>query len=36
MLAPERMKQYWLPWLVGMPTETAIAIHSLLFGGVFS
>ena len=35
MLAPERMKSYWLPWLVGMPAETAIAIHCLLFGGVF-
>lgn len=34
MLAPERMKKYWLPWLVGMPAETALAICSLVFGGV--
>lgn len=34
MLAPERMRKYWLPWLVGMPTETAIAIASVIFGGV--
>jgi aminocarboxymuconate-semialdehyde decarboxylase len=34
MLAPERMRKYWLPWLVGMPTETALAICSVLFGGV--
>jgi aminocarboxymuconate-semialdehyde decarboxylase len=34
MLAPERMERYWLSWLVGMPAETAIAICSVLFGGV--
>jgi aminocarboxymuconate-semialdehyde decarboxylase len=34
MLAPERMSRYWMPWLVGMPTETTIAIMSVLFGGV--
>ncbi len=34
MLAPERMKKYWLPWLVGMPTEGALAIASLIFSGV--
>lgn len=34
MLAKERMPKYWLPWLVGMPTETCIAICSLLFSGV--
>lgn len=34
MLAPERMPKYWLPWLVGMPTETALAICSVIFGGV--
>ena len=26
MLGKERMTQYWLPWLVGMPTETTLAI----------
>lgn len=34
MLAPQRMNDYWLPWLVGMPTELAIAISSMIFGGV--
>lgn len=35
MLAAERTEKYWLRWLVGMPTETALAIASLLFAGVF-
>ncbi|MCH2145051.1 MAG: amidohydrolase [Phycisphaerales bacterium] len=35
MLGRDRMPEYWLPWLVGMPTETAIAISSMIFGGVF-
>jgi aminocarboxymuconate-semialdehyde decarboxylase len=34
MLAQERMQKYWMPWLVGMPTETALAICSVIFGGV--
>src|SRR5207248_2246935 len=34
MLGRERMGKYWLPWLVGMPAESALAICSLLFGGV--
>ena len=34
MLAKERMQKYWLPWLVGMPAETALAVCSLVFGGV--
>jgi aminocarboxymuconate-semialdehyde decarboxylase len=34
MLGRERMQRYWLPWLVGMPTETCLAICSVLFGGV--
>ena len=29
-----RFSKYWLPWLVGMPAETATAIVSLLMGGV--
>ncbi|XP_068592800.1 2-amino-3-carboxymuconate-6-semialdehyde decarboxylase [Cebidichthys violaceus] len=29
-----RMAKYWLPWLVGMPTETTMAICSMIFGGV--
>jgi aminocarboxymuconate-semialdehyde decarboxylase len=34
MLARERMSRHWLPWLVGMPAETALAICSLVMGGV--
>jgi aminocarboxymuconate-semialdehyde decarboxylase len=35
MLGKERMPNYWLPWLVGMPAETSLAICSMMFGGVF-
>lgn len=35
MMGQERMPRYWLPWLVGMPAETALAICSMIFGGVF-
>jgi aminocarboxymuconate-semialdehyde decarboxylase len=35
MLGKDRMSKYWLSWLVGMPAETALAICSLIFGGVF-
>jgi aminocarboxymuconate-semialdehyde decarboxylase len=35
MLGKSRMQKYWLPWLVGMPAETALAICSLMFSGVF-
>ena len=34
MLGRDRMQKYWLPWLVGMPAETALAICSVIFGGV--
>jgi aminocarboxymuconate-semialdehyde decarboxylase len=34
MMGENDMKKYWLPWLVGMPAETARAICSLIFGGV--
>jgi aminocarboxymuconate-semialdehyde decarboxylase len=34
MLAPERMRRHWLPWLVGMPTELALAFCALTLGGV--
>lgn len=34
MLARERMSDYWAPWLIAMPTETALAITSVLMGGV--
>lgn len=30
----DRMPRYWLPWLVGMPAETSLAICSVIFGGV--
>jgi aminocarboxymuconate-semialdehyde decarboxylase len=35
MMGRERMERYWLPWLVGMPAETSLAICSMIFGGVF-
>ena len=35
MLGSDRMNLYWLPWLVGMPAETALSICSIIFGGVF-
>jgi len=34
MLSPERMTRHWLPWLVGMPAELALAIASVVLGGV--
>ena len=34
MMGRERMPKYWLPWLVGMPAETALAICAMIFGGV--
>ncbi len=30
----DRMQDYWLPHLVGMPAETSLAICSMIFGGV--
>ena len=35
MLGKDRMGLYWLPWLVGMPSETALSICTMIFGGVF-
>ena len=34
MMGRTQMEKYWLPWLVGMPAECALAICSLIFGGV--
>jgi len=34
MMAKNKMEKYWLPWLVGMPAETSLAICSMIFGGV--
>lgn len=35
MVGKTRMPKYWLPWLIGMPAETSLAICSMIFGGVF-
>lgn len=35
MMGESKMQRYWLPWLVGMPAETSLAICSMIFGGVF-
>lgn len=35
MMGKDKMSKYWLPWLVGMPAETSLAICSMIFGGVF-
>lgn len=34
MMGQERMPRHWLPWLVGMPAEVALAICSVLMGGI--
>jgi aminocarboxymuconate-semialdehyde decarboxylase len=36
MMGETKMQKYWLPWLVGMPAETSLAICSMIFGGVFA
>jgi aminocarboxymuconate-semialdehyde decarboxylase len=35
MMGQEKMPRYFLPWLVGMPAETSLAICSMIFGGIF-
>jgi aminocarboxymuconate-semialdehyde decarboxylase len=35
MRGQDKMQKYWLPWLVGMPMETSLAISSMIFGGIF-
>lgn len=35
MMGKDKMSRYWLPWLIGMPAETSLAICSMIFGGVF-
>ena len=35
MMGEQKMTRYWLPWLVGMPAETARAVCSMIFGGIF-
>jgi aminocarboxymuconate-semialdehyde decarboxylase len=34
MVGKDRTAKYWLGWLVGMPAETALAVCSVIFGGV--
>ena len=35
MMGKKRMPKYWLPWLVGMPAETSLAICCMILSGVF-
>ncbi|MEM6524309.1 MAG: amidohydrolase family protein [Bacteroidota bacterium] len=35
MMGQRYMNKYWLPWLVGMPAETARAMCSMIFSGLF-
>jgi len=35
MMGFHSMRKYWLPWLVGMPAETARAICSFIFSGAY-
>lgn len=35
MMAPDRMKKYMMPWLVGMPAETQLSILTLILSGGF-
>lgn len=34
MIGMDRMEKYWMPWLVGMPAETTLAICSVIFSGL--
>jgi len=35
MIGSSLMTKYFLPWLVGMPAETTLAICSMMFSGIF-
>jgi aminocarboxymuconate-semialdehyde decarboxylase len=35
MMAPERMPTYMMPWTVGMPAETQLALAALILSGAF-
>jgi aminocarboxymuconate-semialdehyde decarboxylase len=35
MLAPQRMPNYMMPWTVGMPAETQLAVVAMILGGAF-
>lgn len=36
MVGRERMSDYWMPWLVGMPAETALAAASIIMSGMLT
>ncbi|MBI2380679.1 MAG: amidohydrolase [Gammaproteobacteria bacterium] len=36
MLGKDRTAKYWMPWLVGMPAETTLAICSVVFSGLLN
>lgn len=36
MVMGGRQSKYWLPWLVGMPAETATAICCMIMGNIFT
>src|SRR6516164_8274743 len=35
MMAPDRMPKYMMPWTVGMPAETQLAVSALVLSGAF-
>jgi aminocarboxymuconate-semialdehyde decarboxylase len=35
MMAPDRMPNYMMPWTVGMPAETQLAVSALILSGAF-
>lgn len=35
MFGADRLQEYWMQWLVGMPAETALAMCSMIFSGLF-
>jgi aminocarboxymuconate-semialdehyde decarboxylase len=35
MMAPDRMPKYMMPWTVGMPAETQLAVSALILSGAF-
>ena len=35
MLGPQRMPKYMMPWTVGMPAETQLAVVAMILGGAF-
>lgn len=35
MFGADRLQDYWMQWLVGMPAETALSMCSMIFSGLF-